>query len=155
VPPENPIHRPGIAPCLWGTATSFGPVDWAFWKLQPMTRYKSYAEKLGDPRWQRKRLLVMDHDGWRCIACRCMERTLNVHHLKYHRGMDPWDYPMEELVTLCWKCHAAIRAGMLAVCHDCRMPLTDANCDTQERLADGLRGNVRCNACVARREKTV
>jgi len=62
-----------------------------------------YSEKLRDPRWQRKRLEVMERDKFTCLACDDTKSTLNVHHMQYHG--DPWDAPMGALETLCEKCH--------------------------------------------------
>jgi hypothetical protein len=66
----------------------------------------SYSEKLKDPRWQRKRLEIMQRDEFRCVQCKDAESTLNVHHVYYRRGRDPWDYPNYLLVTLCEDCHS-------------------------------------------------
>jgi len=62
-----------------------------------------YSEKLRDPRWQRKRLEVMERDKFTCLACGDRESTLNVHHLQYHG--EPWEAEMDELETLCETCH--------------------------------------------------
>jgi hypothetical protein len=67
---------------------------------------KTYTEKLKDPRWQKKRLEIMQADGFRCRKCRDDKSTLNVHHLIYEKGKSPWDYPRAMLVTLCETCHA-------------------------------------------------
>lgn len=66
---------------------------------------QTYAEKLRDPRWQKKRLEILDRDGWRCRHCQSDTNTLHVHHTWYERGADPWDYPDSCLVTLCEFCH--------------------------------------------------
>lgn len=71
---------------------------------------KSYSEKLRDPRWQRKRLEVMDRDRFRCRRCECSSKTLNVHHLIYRKGAEPWDYPSDHLLTLCEECHAYVES---------------------------------------------
>ena len=63
----------------------------------------SYADLLRDPRWQKKRLLILQRDHWMCQACGDEEATLHVHHLAYHGK--PWDSPEDELVTLCEDCH--------------------------------------------------
>lgn len=65
-----------------------------------------YADKLKDPRWQKKRLEVFERDEWRCQSCQDTETTLCVHHLRYISGHDPWDYPNELLITLCETCHS-------------------------------------------------
>lgn len=66
---------------------------------------KSYYEKLKDPRWQKKRLEIMERDKFTCQRCLSTESTLHVHHRKYVFGKEPWDYENEFLVTLCEDCH--------------------------------------------------
>jgi len=65
----------------------------------------TYAEKLKDPRWQKKRLEVLERDEWMCQKCFDNESTLYIHHKYYEKGRDPWDYPMEAFLTLCESCH--------------------------------------------------
>lgn len=65
----------------------------------------TYAEKLKDPRWQRKRLEIFQRDDFKCIWCKDSTKTLHVHHLKYERKNEPWDYNNEYLVTVCEYCH--------------------------------------------------
>ena len=69
-------------------------------------KYKSYGEKLRDPRWQKKRLEIMERDEWRCSRCLCDTRTLHVHHEGYKDGLEPWEYDEMDLMTLCDECHA-------------------------------------------------
>jgi len=64
----------------------------------------NYAEKLLDPRWQKVRLLVFERDNWTCKKCKEITKTLHCHHLKYTTD-DPWDEPLENLVTHCNGCH--------------------------------------------------
>jgi hypothetical protein len=64
-----------------------------------------YSDKLRDPRWQKKRLEVMQRDDFTCLACGDKDSTLNVHHKQYHG--DPWEAPMSSLETLCESCHGA------------------------------------------------
>jgi hypothetical protein len=68
-----------------------------------MDTYKTYAEKLKDPRWQKRRLDIFNRDGFACQACRDDESTLHVHHLDY--GVDPWEIDGIYLITLCESCH--------------------------------------------------
>lgn len=77
---------------------------------------KTYAEKLKDPRWQRKRLEIMERDGFKCRHCYSAEKTLNVHHKIYRKGKLPWDYEDEVFVTLCEECHQHAEATKEAVC---------------------------------------
>lgn len=67
--------------------------------------YQPWFERLRDPRWQKKRLEIMERDGWVCRDCKCGTDTLNVHHCYYERSIAPWDYPDESLLTLCESCH--------------------------------------------------
>lgn len=64
----------------------------------------TYLEKLKDPRWQKKRLEIMERDRWRCLDCNEEDKTLHVHHHHYFKG-DPWDTPNSLLSTLCEECH--------------------------------------------------
>lgn len=64
-----------------------------------------YSEKLKDPRWQKKRLEIMQRDNFKCEICGDTESTLVVHHWMYTKNTDPWDYPNEILSTLCEYCH--------------------------------------------------
>lgn len=68
-------------------------------------RRSSYAEKLKDPRWQKKRLEVLQRDGWACTLCDAEDKTLHVHHILYLPKKDPWEYSMCFLQTLCVDCH--------------------------------------------------
>jgi len=65
-----------------------------------------YSDKLKDPRWQKKRLEVMQADNFTCQICFHKDKTLNVHHKKYIAGREPWEYGTRELITLCNDCHA-------------------------------------------------
>ncbi len=78
---------------------------------------KTYGEKLKDPRWQKKRLAVLQRDNWACLICGSKENTLHVHHGYYERGFDPWDYPADSLHTLCEGCHADVEVTMSEIRH--------------------------------------
>ena len=66
---------------------------------------KTYAEKLRDPRWQRRRLEILNRTDFRCEVCASAEKTLNVHHKLYRKGAMPWEYSDRELAALCEDCH--------------------------------------------------
>jgi hypothetical protein len=65
----------------------------------------TYSAKLRDPRWQKLRLQVMERDEWACQSCFDSASTLAVHHRYYVPGKEPWEYPLNALVTLCESCH--------------------------------------------------
>jgi hypothetical protein len=64
-----------------------------------------YAEKLKDPRWQKKRLKILERDNWTCKICFATDKTLHVHHLFYFRNKEPWEVHDGFLITVCEDCH--------------------------------------------------
>ena len=66
---------------------------------------KSYREKLKSVEWQKKRLNVLSEARWRCRECGIEKEQLQVHHVLYLPGRDPWDYPDHLLLCLCDRCH--------------------------------------------------
>lgn len=69
----------------------------------------TYAEKLRDPRWQKKRLKVLERDRFTCCACDDKETSLQIHHLRY-TTTEPHEEPTVNLVTLCEHCHQIIES---------------------------------------------
>lgn len=70
-------------------------------------RKSPYSDLLRHPRWQKKRLEIMQRDGFGCQWCLATDKTLNVHHLYYAPGRAPWEYEDGSLVTICEDCHSA------------------------------------------------
>lgn len=66
--------------------------------------FMTYPEKLRDPRWQKKRLEILQRDGWKCVICHAADKELQVHHAVYRR-LDPWAYPDYCYQSLCRDCH--------------------------------------------------
>ena len=66
---------------------------------------EEYAKALQHPKWQRKRLKIMERDKWRCKDCGNTEAQLHVHHLKYTKKY-PWTELDINLITYCNSCHA-------------------------------------------------
>lgn len=82
----------------------------------------TYFEKLKDPRWQRKRLEVMQRANFRCENCDMVETgrhpekgPLHVHHGWYERDVQPWEYPDEAYQCLCEDCHKEAERLRLAL----------------------------------------
>lgn len=65
----------------------------------------TYRQKLTDPRWQKKRLRIFERDSWTCVSCDREDLPLHVHHIDYTKGLNPWDYPDNNLITYCEVCH--------------------------------------------------
>lgn len=72
---------------------------------------QSYSTKLRDPRWQKKRLRVMERDGFCCQNCGDTTTTLNVHHFEYNG--DPWETEDGNLITFCEDCHSFIENSVM------------------------------------------
>ena len=66
-----------------------------------------YSDDLTSPLWQKKRLEIMQRDGWRCQMCGTDKNSLMVHHLYYEPDKKPHEYDNEVLITLCKDCHDA------------------------------------------------
>jgi len=76
---------------------------------------KTYAEKLKDPRWQKKRLHIMERAGFKCEQCGRTDKTLHVHHGWYPRGKEPWEAPDWVLWCLCEHCHDKLEAAVFTM----------------------------------------
>lgn len=72
---------------------------------------KTYREMLLDPRWQKKRLEILEKHEWSCDSCQSTEKTLHVHHKVYWPGCAPWEYGSGWLAVLCSECHEAETVG--------------------------------------------
>lgn len=66
----------------------------------------TYKEKLLSPKWQKKRLHILERDNWTCQLCGDQDTTLEIHHFKY--SGNPWDVDDGFLVTYCKHCHGAV-----------------------------------------------
>jgi hypothetical protein len=65
----------------------------------------NYKELLQHPKWQLKRLKIIERDNATCRECSSDSKMLHVHHLKYLNGHKPWEYEDDYLITLCKDCH--------------------------------------------------
>lgn len=65
----------------------------------------SYYAQLKHPKWQRKRLEVLEAAGFSCVRCSDADSTLHVHHKRYVKGRMAWEYANAELAALCEACH--------------------------------------------------
>lgn len=70
----------------------------------------TYKEQLLDPRWQRRRLQILERDKWCCQNCMDDKSTLHVHHMVYDSGM-AWEANGLALVTVCQSCHNVLHGN--------------------------------------------
>jgi 5-methylcytosine-specific restriction endonuclease McrA len=68
--------------------------------------YRSYALALRDPRWRKKRFLILAEHRYKCDDCSLRRAGLEVHHIEYIEGRAPWDYSSDYFAVLCRNCHA-------------------------------------------------
>jgi len=100
----------------------------------------NYSEKLKDPRWQKKRLEILERDGWKCMACGSKEETLHVHHICYFPKKEPWDIWSGFLITLCKDCHKSNPCSGKD-CENCRETgFNDGTCDGPGDVPEELLG---------------
>lgn len=77
----------------------------------------TYAQKLRDPRWQKRRLEILQRDGFKCCVCGDTEKELHVHHKHYQKGFLPWQYEDDMLISLCFSCHLEIEEINKSLCY--------------------------------------
>lgn len=65
----------------------------------------SYSDKLKSPKWQKKRLEILNLIGFKCELCGCEEKELHVHHRFYLKGREVWQYDNDVFQVLCFDCH--------------------------------------------------
>lgn len=78
----------------------------------------NYKAQYKDPRWQKKRLLVLEKSDFKCQLCNNDKETLNVHHGYYERHKKVWEYNIDTLWCLCESCHKKIELTMSDIRHD-------------------------------------
>lgn len=66
-----------------------------------------YSKLLRDPRWQKKRLKILDAHGFKCDECGDTKNELQVHHCYYEKDRNPWDYDDDCFKVLCDEHHKA------------------------------------------------
>jgi 5-methylcytosine-specific restriction endonuclease McrA len=67
-------------------------------------RNEKYKLLLQSDDWKKKRMVILNRDGFKCTTCNC-KRNLQVHHKIYIQGKNPWEYKDHCLITLCKDCH--------------------------------------------------
>lgn len=97
----------------------------------------TYSQKLKDPRWRRKALLVKERAENICQDCGSAA-PLDAHHCYYanmRQGYEPWEYPLSAFRGLCRPCHQARERTEIRI----RALAASLNHTELEGLADLLR----------------
>ena len=66
---------------------------------------KDYYKLLRDPRWFRKRKMILKRDNNKCTVCESNKKLIVHHTFYYDKDTRPWLYPNNSLITLCKECH--------------------------------------------------
>lgn len=72
----------------------------------------TYSDKLKSPKWQKKRLEILQLFNFCCLHCGDKENELHVHHKYYLKGNDVWDYPVDCFTVLCKDCHESEESAL-------------------------------------------
>ena len=78
-----------------------------------------YRKLLQNPKWQKKRLEILQRDNFSCVVCGNgidTDTQVHVHHLSYGKGCMPWEYDNSNFVTLCEQCHSDVHNNKLKLC---------------------------------------
>lgn len=71
------------------------------------------------PAWEKQKKLCFERDGYTCQNVECLksypedEHPLQPHHIKT-KGSGGGD-ELENLITLCWKCHRLVHDGHIKI----------------------------------------
>ena len=73
----------------------------------------TYKEQIKHPKWQKKRLEILERDKFECFFCNYQSHKNHVHHKKYITGKLAWEYLDNDLMTVCNDCHRKIHYGLI------------------------------------------
>lgn len=105
----------------------------------------TYQEKLRDPRWQKKRLEILQAADFACEDCKARDRELHVHHCIYVKDREPWEYNRNTLIAVCDECHKWRQEYELIARQNLAVLLRYSSLDIVRRAADFLAGLVQAN----------
>ena len=73
---------------------------------------RTYAQKLRDPRWEEFRQRAFGYHGNACVTCGGEDKERgdhhHIHHKRYFKDREPWEYDMDDVTVLCRECHEDI-----------------------------------------------
>lgn len=86
-----------------------------------------WLDRYKDPRWQKKRLEILQRDNWKCKICECNDETLHVHHNWYEKDLELWEYSDNCYETLCEECHGVLHDVIISNLSNIRKILYTSN----------------------------
>lgn len=73
-----------------------------------MAKKQTYSEQIQSPKWQKKRLEILNLRGFKCEECGNEEQQLHVHHRAYIKNRKAWEYDNDIYQVLCSNCHEKV-----------------------------------------------
>ena len=67
-----------------------------------MNNYQQYKS----PEWQKRRAEMLALHNCTCQCCKSKDGHMHVHHVRYKKDKDLWDYRDSDLLVLCDSCHS-------------------------------------------------
>jgi len=65
----------------------------------------TYQEKLQTPEWRDFKFRIVEKRGCKCQECGLSDEPIQLHHVTYLRGREPWEHPESIMLLLCGQCH--------------------------------------------------
>ena len=72
---------------------------------------------IGTYRWQQLRLKALARDNWQCQRCSTIEVAEHVHHIQSRHARPDLAFEIENLESLCAKCHRMEHGEMVECLH--------------------------------------
>ena len=101
----------------------------------------NYTDLLQTEKWKSFRLKIKKRDKFRCKICKIHEselsngEKLHVHHTCYKNNVcnsskeitrfKPWEYPEEDLITVCERCHEELHTKHIPILDQYNQPIED------------------------------
>ena len=104
----------------------------------------TYQDQIKSPKWQKKRLQVLESSKFKCDECQNTEKQLHVHHTHYRKGAKIWEYDNIELRCLCDTCHSLTHSIQNEILNSLGMMEIVASLDYKNQVLgyiDGLINN--------------
>ena len=95
-----------INACLHGTLSD---MDVRF--SIPANELVPYNQLMRKPEWESLRERLITSRGGKCEVCGSTS-NLQVHHISYKYGNAPWEYPDDNFLVLCKKCHEKVHGRL-------------------------------------------
>ena len=70
-----------------------------------------YRKLLQNPKWQKKRLEILQRDNFSCVVCGNgidTDTQVHVNNLSYRKVCMPLECDINDMIVLCQKCHQRI-----------------------------------------------